>query len=163
MFKYLNSKRFQSFIRTLNIFDETFGLSHHTAFEHNPADSDCTGCVTYPETDRPSHCIECSQALAAIHLPAVNKYWYNITEVAQEKCFPAAIIAAIISRETSGGVENLGADGWWRCQNDHFYNGHFIECFGIMHLPEGKYLEGDEKFDDAIFSFWREIISKTIH
>ena len=74
----------------------------------------------------------------------MNKYKKNITEVAQEKCFPAAIIAAFISRETRGGVENLGADGWWQCQNEHFYNGHFIECFGIMHLPEGKYLHVDE-------------------
>ena len=125
----------------MNIFDETFGLSHHTAFNHNPADTFCTDCVTHPETARPSSCIKCSHALAEIDLPAVNKYKKNITEVAQEKCFPAAIIAAIISRETRGGVENLGADGWWRCQNEHFYNGHFIECFGIMHLPEGYYFQ----------------------
>ena len=96
------------------------------------------GCDASPETARPPNCVQCSKAIAKIDLNAVNKYWRNITEVANEKCFPAAIIAAIISRETRGGNEHLDEDGWTQCQNAHYYFDHYQRCYGIMHLPDGN-------------------------
>ena len=94
--------------------------------------------MTHPETARPEHCIKCSWAIAAIDLPEVDKYKESIIKAANERCFPAAIIAAFISRETRGGVKYLNDDGWWQC-NNHFHNARYLECYGIMHLPEGFY------------------------
>ena len=133
-----NMTHIETFIRARNIFDRAYGLSQKTAIEQHPSPYCGMGCETSPETDRPSNCIKCSKAIADIDIMTINKYWSNITQVANEKCFPAAIIAAIISRETRGGIEHLDEDGWSLCQNAHYYFDHYQRCYGIMHLPDGN-------------------------
>ena len=96
------------------------------------------GCETHPETARPPTCVKCSKAIAEIDLKAMAKYKKNITEAANEECFPSAILAAFISRETRGGVELDGTNGWMTCRNGHYRDDHLMECYGIMHLPEGN-------------------------
>ena len=130
---------YKNFWRINNIFDWTNGLSHLTATENNLYEFCGIGCVTYPETARSENFIECSWTIAAIDLPEVDKYKESIIKAANERCFPAAIIAAFISRETRGGVKYLRDDGWWQCHNNHFYNDRFLHFFGITHLPEGFY------------------------
>ena len=131
-------------VRTPDILNETYGLSQLTAMEHHPEENCGMGCETHPETARTPDCIKCSWYKAAIDLPAIEKFKYNITQVADERCFPASIIAAFISRETRGGLEHLdetwkGVPGWGVCQNLHYYFDHNQRCYGIMHLPEGYY------------------------
>ena len=91
------------------------------------------GCETHPETARPPNCVKCSKAIAEIDLKAMAKYKNNITEAASEDCFPPALLAAFISRETRGGAELIGTNGWITCHNDHYH-----KCYGLMHLPEGN-------------------------
>jgi len=127
--------------RTPNLLNETYGLSRETAYEHHPREYCGTGCETNPESKRDHECIKCSWLKASNDLPALEKYKKNITQVANERCFPASIIAAFISRETRGGVEHLdetwnGVTGWSRCQNAHYYFDHYQRCYGIMHLPD---------------------------
>ena len=58
----------------------------------------------------------------------------NIIAAANDKCFDAAILAAFISRQTRGGSDLDGTDGWIPCHNDPYQ-----KCFGIMHMSQGKF------------------------
>ena len=133
--------------------NETFGLSDFTAMEHHPKE-DCSkifsnmSCPNHPETARAPDCMKCSWLKAALDLPHINEFKTNIIQVADEKCFPASIIAAFISRETRGGVEHLdrswkGVPGWGLCQNVRYRleDGREELCYGIMHLREGCYFQ----------------------
>ena len=137
---------YEILLRIPDIVNETYGLSHQTAMEHHPQEDCGMNCETHPETARTLDCIKCSWYKASIDLPHIDKYKSNITQVAEEKCFPASIIAAFISRETRGGIEHLedfeGVPGWGVCQNVHYKVdvGRNERCYGIMHLPEGYYL-----------------------
>ena len=138
----------ETFKRTSNIWNETYGLSHLTAIEHHPEEDCGMTCETHPETKRTPDCTKCSWFKAAIDLPHVDTYKTNITQVAEEKCFPSSIIAAFISRETRGGVEHLdrswkGVPGWGLCQNVRYKleDGREELCYGIMHLREGCYFQ----------------------
>ena len=97
------------------------------------------GCVFYNERERDASCIDCSHQVAKRHLDDLAKYKANITVAAEEKCFPAALLAAFISRQTKAGIEleegPIPSDkthGWLQCHNIH---GH---CYGLMHLPESE-------------------------
>jgi len=91
------------------------------------------GCQAYPEGIRGSECFECSKSIAEQDLEEVNKYKDNIIAAANDKCFDGAILAAFISRQTRGGSELDGTDGWIPCHNDPF-----LKCYGIMHMSESK-------------------------
>ena len=121
----------------------TYGLSTDTA-EYN--DGICgLGCVRNPETKRDDSCIECSHLLANRTLVDLEKYKKNITIAANEKCFPASLLAAFISRQTKAGYELEGTDGWIHC---HGYDEQSCRgsdeqvakctCFGLMHTPKGE-------------------------
>ena len=115
--------------RTINFkFAETFGLSQETAI--NQFGGICgTGCgIT--ETDRAYNCIDCSHQIAKRDLDVIDKYKANITVASNEKCFPAPLLAAFISRQTQGGAELDGTDGWIDRHNSN------RRCFGLMHTPE---------------------------
>ena len=91
-------------------------------------------CVEFPENLRGSECVECSKSIAEQDLEEVNKYKENIITAADETCFDAAILAAFISRQTRGGSELEGTDGWIPCHNNPDQ-----QCFGIMHMAECKF------------------------
>ena len=102
----------------------------------NRAPGECgMGCLAFPENKRDIKCIQCSQAIAQSDLSAVNQYKSNIIEASREKCFDAALLAAFISRQTRGGVELDGTDGWIDCHNNPSQR-----CYGIMHMPECKFI-----------------------
>lgn len=92
------------------------------------------GCFGYPESMRDSECVECSKSIAEQYLDDLNEYKNNIIAAAKDKCFDAALLAAFISRQTRGGYELYGTDGWIPCHNDPFW-----KCYGIMHIPECKF------------------------
>ena len=91
-------------------------------------------CPYYPEGIRGTECFECSKSIAEQDLQEVNKYKDNIIAAANDKCFDAAILAAFISRQTRGGSDLDGTDGWIPCKNDQFQR-----CFGIMHMSEREF------------------------
>ena len=76
---------------------------------------------------------ECSMSIAEQYLNDLNEYKNNIITAAKDNCFDAALLAAFISRQTRGGYDLYGTDGWIPCHNDPYY-----KCFGIMHIPECK-------------------------
>ena len=90
-------------------------------------------CVTFPEYIRGSECVECSKSIAKQDLVNVNRYKENIITAADATCFDPAILAAFISRQTRGGSDLAGTNGWIPCHN---YPKE--RCFGIMHMPECK-------------------------
>jgi len=47
--------------------------------------------------------------------------WINTrpTTAADEKCFPAPLLAAFILRQVQGGAELDGTDGWKDCHNSN--------------------------------------------
>ena len=113
----------------------SFGLSQETA--NNQIAGMCgMGCYPYPETIRGTDCVECSKLIAEQDLDEVNKYKDNIIAAANDKCFDAAILAAFISRQTRGGTDLDGTDGWIPCHKDPY-----LKCFGIMHMSERKVLD----------------------
>ena len=98
------------------------------------------GCASQTETDRGENCIACSKQIAARDLDVLAKYKTNITTAAEEKCFPAALLAAFISRATMAsveietkGVEYQGTQGWLYCHHSHKM------CYGLMRLPESEF------------------------
>ena len=91
-------------------------------------------CVEFPENLRGSECVECSKSIAEQDLEEVNKYKENIITAANETCFDPAILAAFVSRQTRGGSELEGTDGWIPCHNNPDQ-----QCFGIMHMAECKF------------------------
>ena len=110
----------------------SYGLSEGTAL--NQFGGICgMGCAYSKEKQRGPECRECSQTIAEIYLDDINKYKNNIITAAKEKCFDAALLAAFISRQTRGGSELNGSDGWKPCHNSQ------QQCFGIMHMPECKF------------------------
>lgn len=114
---------------------QSFGLSQVTALNQNAGMCGMT-CTAFPEDVRGSECFECSKSIAEQDLDEVNKYKDNIIAAANDKCFDAAILAAFISRQTRGGIELDGTDGWIPCHSDPS-----LKCFGIMHMDESKSLE----------------------
>ena len=99
------------------------------------------------ETKRESHCIDCSREQASRDLSALAKFKQNITIASNEKCFPSALLAAFISRQTRAGVELEGTDGWiYR----HGYDEKICigsneevakcVCYGLMHTPKGRFI-----------------------
>ena len=73
--------------------------------------------------------MECSKAIAASHVSALEKYRDNIIEAANSKCFSADLLAGFISRVTNGGLDIEGTDGWIPCHNDPS-----TQCYGIMNI-----------------------------
>lgn len=108
----------------------------------------CGGdCENERERDRGAQCIDCSHLIAQRDLDVLAKYKTNITTAAEEKCFPAPLLAAFISRQTMAGAEieangrewdgidkNLqdSPGGWLYCHNSHKY------CYGLMHMPDSE-------------------------
>ena len=93
-------------------------------------------CVETPENQRGPECVECSKSIAENDLEAVNNYKQNIITAANDSCFDPTILAAFISRQTRGGSELEGTDGWIPCHNNPDK-----QCFGIMHIPECKFMK----------------------
>lgn len=91
------------------------------------------GCSGMDEKARGTECAECSKTIAEQDLDNINQYKDNIIAAANDKCFDAAILAGFISRQTRGGAELDGTDGWIPCHNDPFR-----KCFGIMHMSDSK-------------------------
>ena len=110
---------------------KTFGLHEETAISQFSGMCG-TGCRASNETERDQSCIDCSHQIAKRDLVAMDTYKANITIAADDKCFPASLLAAFISRQTQGGVELDGSDGWIKC------HGSDKECFGLMHTPKCK-------------------------
>ena len=110
---------------------KTFGLSEGTAIKQFGGICGI-GCGFLNETDRGQNCIDCSHQIAKRDLGVMDKYKANITLAANEKCFPAPLLAAFISRQTQGGAELDGTDGWIDCHNSN------QRCFGLMHTPQCK-------------------------
>ena len=73
----------------------------------------------------------------------------NIIAAANDKCFDAAILAAFISRQTRGGSELDGTDGWIPCHNDAYQ-----KCFGIMHMSQSKLSNPGYKIQNSAW-IWR--------
>ena len=137
--------------RTIDIENvKTYGLSEGTA-RHQFGSMCGTGCVFDKENEREEHCIDCSHQIAERDLDVLAKYKTNITTAAEEKCFPAALLAAFISRQTMAGAEietegrdydagppeSIGAPGtggWLYCHNSHYM------CYGLMHMPESEFI-----------------------
>ena len=130
----INILIFELFKRTIDVRTvHSFGLSQQTALDQN-AGMCGMSCLAMPETARGADCAECSKSIAEQDLEEVNKYKDNIIAAANDKCFDAAILAAFISRQTRGGTELDGTDGWIPCHG----NDPNIKCFGIMHMDESK-------------------------
>ena len=111
----------------------SWGLSHSTAEIQNGSKcgTSIMSCPGYPEHIRGSECHECSMSIAEQYLDDLNEYKNNIITATKDKCFDPALLAAFISRQTRGGYDLYGTDGWIQCHNDHA-----SKCFGIMHIPE---------------------------
>ena len=118
---------------TIDVTENTFGLSQSTAMSQGGGTCGMS-CRTYPEASRGSECVECSKSIAQKDLQEVNKYKSNIIAAAKDRCFDPAILAAFISRQTRGGSELYGTNGWIPCHNDSYFR-----CFGIMHMPDCKF------------------------
>ena len=129
--------------RTIDIANvKTYGLSTKTAEQNGMWGLDC---AENPETDREASCIDASHQLANRTLNDLAKYKQNITIAADEKCFPAALLAAFVSRQTRAGYELEGTDGWIYCHgyDEQSCRGSDTEvakcrCFGLMHTPKGN-------------------------
>ena len=93
-------------------------------------------CIENPETLRGPDCVECSKSIAQQDLETMDQYKQNIITAANDTCFDPAILAAFISRQTRGGSELDGTDGWIPCNNNPNQ-----QCFGIMHIPECKFFK----------------------
>ena len=97
------------------------------------------GCAFYTESDREENCIDCSKQISKRDLDLLDKYKANITTAAHERCFPSALLAAFISKQTKAGAElengfeYEGTEGWLHCHYAH------KKCFGLMRLPESEY------------------------
>ena len=94
------------------------------------------GCAYYTESDREENCIDCSKQISKRDLDLLDKYKANITTAAHDRCFPPALLAAFISKQTKAGVElengfeYEGTEGWLHCHYSH------KKCFCLMRLPE---------------------------
>lgn len=126
---------------TIDVEKSSFGLSQSTAM--NQSNGMCgMDCLEFPENLRGSECVDCSKFIAEQDLEEMNKHKQNIITAANETCFDPALLAAFISRQTRGGSELAGTDGWIPCHNDPDQ-----QCFGIMHMADCKFMRSIGKIN----------------
>ena len=119
----------------IDVTKDSFSLSQKTAMDQS--NGECgMDCIEHPETLRGPECVECSKFIAEQDIENMNQYKQNIITAANDTCFDSAILAAFISRQTRAGSELEGTDGWIPCNNNPDQ-----QCFGIMHIPECKFLK----------------------
>ena len=92
-----------------------------------------SACSQLHEQTRSEECVECAKLIAASHESALGKYFANITEAANAKCFSADLLTGFISRVTNGGQDLDGSLGWIPCHNNPSE-----QCFGIMNLCKDR-------------------------